>query len=97
MTDRHLNTTLRLKERFLRSTDLKRDFGDAQALDGYWLTAFGAKCLRTVTTGVRSDSGRRAWRLTGDYGTGKSSFALFLATAMADVDRTTAEGPTCCA
>ncbi len=87
MTDRHLNTTLRLKERFLRSTDLKRDFGDAQALDGYWLTEFGAKCLRTVATGVRSDSGRRAWRLTGDYGTGKSSFALFLATAMADVDR----------
>ncbi|MFZ4397898.1 MAG: hypothetical protein ACOYOU_19990, partial [Kiritimatiellia bacterium] len=87
MMDTSISTTLRLKERFLRSTDLKRDFGDAQALDGYWLTDFGAKCLRTVTTGVRIDSGHRAWRLTGDYGTGKSSFALFLATAMADVGR----------
>ena len=87
MTETTLDTTLRLKERFLRSTDLKRDFGDAQALDGYWLTEFGAKCLRTVSAGVRTDSGRRAWRLTGDYGTGKSSFALFLATAMADVGR----------
>jgi hypothetical protein len=87
MTENSLSTTLRLKDRFLRSTDLKRDFGDAQALDGYWLTEFGATCLRTVATGVRTDSGRRAWRLTGDYGTGKSSFALFLATAMADVSR----------
>ena len=87
MTERTLDTTLCLKERFLRSTDLKRDFGDAQALEGYWLTEFGATCLRTVATGIRIDSGRRAWRLTGDYGTGKSSFALFLATAMADVGR----------
>jgi hypothetical protein len=86
MTENTVSATFRLKERFLRSTDLARDFGDAEALSGYWLTDFGAKCLQTVATGVRVDSGRRAWRLTGDYGTGKSSFALFLATAMADVD-----------
>ncbi len=87
MSERAIGTVLHLKERFLRSTDLKRDFGDASALEGYWLTDFGATCLRTVATGVRADSGRRAWRLTGDYGTGKSAFALLLATAMSDVAR----------
>ncbi len=87
MSKRTLGNVLHLQDRFLRSTDLKRDFADASALEGYWLTEFGAQCLRTVATGVRTDSGRRAWRLTGDYGTGKSAFALFLATAMSDVAR----------
>jgi hypothetical protein len=31
--------------RFLRSTDLVRDFDDPQGLRGYWLTDFGRSCL----------------------------------------------------
>jgi hypothetical protein len=34
--------------------------------------------------GASSNSGRRAWRITGDYGVGKSSFALFLAQYFVD-------------
>ena len=87
MSDRTIGSALNLKDRFLRSTDLQRDFGDPSALEGYWLTDFGANCLRTVATGLKADSARRAWRLTGDYGTGKSAFALFLSTAMSDVTK----------
>jgi hypothetical protein len=32
-----------------------------------------------IIEGLRPGSGHRAWRITGDYGTGKSSFALVLA------------------
>lgn len=85
MSERTIGSVLNLQNRFLRSTDLQRDFGDPSALEGYWLTDFGANCLRTVATGLKADSARRSWRLTGDYGTGKSAFALFLSTAMSDV------------
>ena len=47
--------------RFLRSTDLLRDFDDPQGLRGYWLTDFGRSCLNRISDGFRPDSGRRAW------------------------------------
>lgn len=73
--------------RFMRSTDLVRDFDDPKGLDGYWLTDFGGTCLAQIADGFRPESGRRAWRLTGDFGSGKSSFALLLATALRDPQR----------
>jgi len=63
----------------MRSTQLDRDFADPSALDDYCLTSFGLECLASVSEGFGKKSGRRAWRFTGDYGTGKSSFALLLA------------------
>ncbi len=38
-----------------------------------------AEAFRRIADGLRANSGRRAWRITGDYGVGKSSFALVLA------------------
>src|SRR5207245_1649760 len=37
-----------------------------------------------IVQGFRPGSGHRAWRITGDYGTGKSSFALMLAHLLCD-------------
>jgi len=77
----------RYSNRFMRSTDLVRDFHDPQALEGYCLTDFGKECLIRIAEGFRPDSGRRAWRLTGDFGSGKSSFALLLANTYRDANR----------
>lgn len=57
---------LRLVSRFLRSTELTRDFRDPNAFAGYCLTQFGRSCLARMAEGLQSGSGRRAWRLTGD-------------------------------
>ena len=65
--------------RFLRSTHLERDFSDPNNCVGYILTDFTKSCVERLTEGLLINSTRRAWRLTGDYGTGKSSFALVLA------------------
>ena len=70
--------------RFLRSTDLVRDFDDPHGLDGYWLTNFSRSCLGRISDGFRQDSATRSWRLTGDFGSGKSSFALLLAHTSSD-------------
>jgi hypothetical protein len=40
--------------------------------------------FRRVLDGLQPGSGLRAWRVTGDYGTGKSSFALALAHLLRD-------------
>lgn len=65
--------------RFLRSAHLERDFHDSTALSGYILTEFSRNCLGRLANGLKPRSGQRAWRVTGDYGSGKSSFALLLA------------------
>jgi len=70
---------IRTPHRFFRSTQLDRDFADPQALEDYCLTGFGLECLASIAEGFGKNSSRRAWRFTGDYGTGKSSFALLLA------------------
>lgn len=70
--------------RFLRSTNLERDFNDAAALRDYILTPPIAEALRLVIEGLRTGSKRRSWRITGDYGSGKSSFALALAHMLRD-------------
>ncbi len=68
-----------IKKRFLRSTHLERDFEDSSALRGYVLTPPAQEGFERLIQGLQPKSGQRAWRVTGDYGTGKSSFALALA------------------
>jgi hypothetical protein len=68
-----------IRSRFLRSIHLERDFGDKLALRGYVLTPPAQEGFERLLQGLSPKSGQRAWRVTGDYGTGKSSFALALA------------------
>ena len=68
-----------INPRFFRSTHLERDFATPDSYTGYIPTDFTMSCLERLVEGLSANSTRRAWRLTGDYGTGKSSFALVLA------------------
>lgn len=71
-------------ERFMRSVHLERDFDDSQFLSRYVLTPPMQALLSRIVGGVQPGSSHRAWRVTGDYGTGKSSFALMLARLLHD-------------
>lgn len=68
-----------IQSRFLRSAHLERDFEDPKALKGYVLTPEGHELLNRLAAGLTVKSGRRAWRITGDFGSGKSSIALVIA------------------
>lgn len=68
-----------ISPRYLRSANLERDFSDPKALENYVLTRHAQECLTRLADGLHPGSTQRAWRLTGNYGSGKSSFALFLA------------------
>jgi hypothetical protein len=83
MADKRIADLFNIKNRFLRSVHLERDFLDSTALSGYVPTNFVQQSLGRICEGLRPRSGQRAWRITGDYGSGKSSFALLLAHAFA--------------
>jgi hypothetical protein len=70
---------VRPRGHFLRATQLERDFSDPEALAGYVLTETAASHLRRIASGLRPESRDRAFRIVGDYGSGKSSLALVLA------------------
>ncbi len=71
---------LNIQHRFLRSTHLSHDFKDPSfTLDHYILTKQTQLILERIAVGLAPNSGQRAWRITGDYGSGKSSLALVLA------------------
>jgi hypothetical protein len=70
--------------RFLRSVQIERDFHDVAACKNYIVTPPMADAFLRIAEGLAAGSGRRAWRITGDYGVGKSSFALVLAHLLFD-------------
>jgi hypothetical protein len=78
MPEQTIADIFQIRQRFLRSTHLEKDFADPHALSGYVITPQLQTNFRRIAEGLRPSSSQRAWRVTGDYGTGKSSFALAL-------------------
>ena len=79
MSEKKISDLFHIRNRFLRSAHLERDFQDPTVFSGYVITDFALLCLARIADGLKARSGQRAWRMTGDYGSGKSSFALLLA------------------
>ncbi|MBA4372847.1 MAG: hypothetical protein C0402_08270 [Thermodesulfovibrio sp.] len=79
MPENRIADLFQIQSRYLRSVHLERDFADTSALQGYVLTDYAKNNLERMAAGLAETSGQRAWRITGDYGSGKSSFALVLA------------------
>jgi hypothetical protein len=76
MTEAAIADLFHIQNRFLRSAHLERDFADPKALKGYVLTPEVCDHLERLASGMAANSGRRAWRITGNFGSGKSPFAL---------------------
>src|SRR5436190_47049 len=79
ITEQRIADLFQIQERFLRSSHLERDFTNPECLNAYIPTPHARAAIRRLTSGLSPRSAQRAWRITGDYGTGKSSFALTLA------------------
>lgn len=70
---------LHIHPRFMRSVHLERDFADPSSSKGYVLTPVAAQTIGRIGAGFLPNSTQRAWRVNGDYGSGKTDFALALA------------------
>lgn len=84
MDFRCISSLFRVRTAFLRSVDVAEDYDDPQSSKHYVVTNLVRETLKRLSSGLKPASSQRAWRLTGDYGTGKSSFALALARVAAD-------------
>jgi hypothetical protein len=67
------------RSRFFRSTNLQRDFGDPDALEGIVITPLIKETVSRIANGATTGNSQRAWRINGDYGSGKSTCGLVLA------------------
>jgi hypothetical protein len=74
-----LSELISVAPRYARSVNLERDGFTKAAIDGYVITAAAEEFLLRFGRALAGSGGHRAWTLTGPYGAGKSSFALFLA------------------
>jgi hypothetical protein len=73
-----IQDVIRPHPRFFRSVSLERDLHDPTAIDAYVVTPWLRSLIDRFLSGAEDDSTRRAWRLTGDFGVGKSALALAL-------------------
>jgi len=67
---------------FFRSVSLERDIRDPGASRSYVLTGWLERQIERIAEGLEADSTRRAWRMIGDFGVGKSALALALVQAL---------------
>jgi hypothetical protein len=74
-----LSELISVAPRYARSVNLERDGFTEAAVDGYVVTATAEDFLLRFGRALSGEGGHRAWTLTGPYGAGKSSFAIFLA------------------
>ncbi|MDE0349757.1 MAG: hypothetical protein OXM56_08625, partial [Gammaproteobacteria bacterium] len=64
--------------RYTRSANVERDRGSHTLVEAYLPSANSVKLLDDVADALGATDRPRAWSLVGPYGSGKSSFALFL-------------------
>lgn len=84
-----LRDLVSVRPRYLRSVNLERDFYTGDPLVGYVVTPSVLSSLERIATAIEQPYAR-AISLTGAYGSGKSAFALFVATMLSNPDK--AEG-----
>jgi len=64
---------------YTRSINLERDAGSQAVVEAYIPTSRALRTLERMAEALKADESPRAWSLVGPYGSGKSSFAVFLA------------------
>ena len=70
--------------RYTRSTNVERDRGSRSIVEAYLPTGRVIGLLEDIAGVLGADDQPRSWSLVGPYGSGKSSFALFLHELLGD-------------
>ena len=74
-----LEGKIRVNTHYTRSINLERDADSASVVRAYIPTARATRTLEGMVESFRAGTASRAWSLVGPYGSGKSSFAVYLA------------------
>jgi pantothenate kinase-related protein Tda10 len=78
--------SIAVNTRYTRSVNLERDAASSNVMEAYIPTSRALRTLERVSQVLHEGLEPRAWTLIGPYGSGKSSFALFLAELLGSDD-----------
>lgn len=78
---------IQVAQRFQRSVNLESDYLEASAIRSFVVSPLAWETVGRIVLGLTSQSGSRAWAIVGPYGSGKSSFAAFLANLLGTSNR----------
>ena len=70
---------VRVNTHYTRSVNLERDTDSLTVIEAYIPTSTALRTLHRMADALKADEHPRAWSLVGPYGSGKSSYAIFLA------------------
>jgi len=73
-----LKTKVTVNAHYTRSINLTRDADSTAIMKSYIPTSRALKTLEQISDSLQQKEAPRAWSLVGPYGSGKSSFAVFL-------------------
>jgi hypothetical protein len=79
-------TRVNVRPQYTRSVNVERDFATDGIVRSYIPTARAISTLERIVETFGDAATPRAWSLVGPYGSGKSSFAVFVANLLAEPD-----------
>lgn len=71
---------------YTRSVNLERDANSLEVVKAYIPTSRALRTFTQIASTFHSDQAPRAWSLVGPYGSGKSSFSVFLSQLLSSPD-----------
>lgn len=74
-----ISELIQVNTHYTRSINMERDINSQAVVEAYIPTSRALRTLDTMADAFLSGEKPRAWSLVGPYGSGKSSFAVFLA------------------
>lgn len=69
---------INVNSQYTRSVNLERDYASGSTVSSYIPTSRSKRLLERISESLSDDVQPRAWSLIGPYGSGKSSFSVFL-------------------
>ena len=75
---------IQVNAHYTRSINLERDSNSVEVVSSYIPTSRALRTLSKVADTFHNQQAPRAWSLVGPYGSGKSSFSVFLAQLLSD-------------
>ena len=79
-----LNGKIQVNAHYTRSVNLERDNNSIDVVSSYIPTSRALRTLSKIADTFHSQQSPRSWSLVGPYGSGKSSFSVFLAQLLSD-------------
>ena len=79
-----LNGKIQVNSHYTRSVNLERDNNSIDVVSSYIPTSRALRTLSKIADTFHTQQSPRAWSLVGPYGSGKSSFSVFLAQLLSD-------------